>query len=249
VCDLDGVLYLDGHPIPGSGAALREIAERGYRIVFATNNSTRTPAAVAARIEESTSFPAAPRQVVTSSMAAASLLHPEDSPVLVIGEAGVTEAVAAAGLALTDDPGAAAAVVVGYTRRFDYDMLVRASAAVRGGARFVATNTDATLPTPTGPIPGGGSLVAAVATAAGRTPEVGGKPHRAMAEAIERLLGPGPTWVVGDRPETDLALAAGRGWTGVLVLTGVTGDPRSVPSEHAPDLVLPSLADLPALLG
>ena len=52
-----------------------------------------------------------------------------------------------------------------------------ASDAVRRGARLIATNDDATYPTPDGPIPGGGAIVAAVSTAAGVAPTIAGKPH------------------------------------------------------------------------
>jgi len=69
-----------------------------------------------------------------------------------------------------------------------------------------------------------------------------------MAALVGRALGPGPTWVVGDRPETDLALGRGQGWTTVLVLTGVVTDPDAVPPGLRPDLVLPSLAALPGFL-
>jgi ribonucleotide monophosphatase NagD (HAD superfamily) len=69
-----------------------------------------------------------------------------------------------------------------------------------------------------------------------------------MTRAIRRALGPGPTWVVGDRPETDLALGRDQGWTTVLVLSGVVTDPSTVPADLRPGLVLPSLSQLPALL-
>jgi ribonucleotide monophosphatase NagD (HAD superfamily) len=69
-----------------------------------------------------------------------------------------------------------------------------------------------------------------------------------MTAAIRRALGPGPTWVVGDRPETDLALGADEGWATVLVLSGVVSNPGSVPESLRPDLVLPSLAALPGRL-
>ena len=77
----------------------------------------------------------------------------------------------------------------GLHRTFDYERLRLATAAIRGGARFVATNRDPLFPTPAGPIPGGGSIVASIATATGVEPETAGKPHQPMVRAVHRLLG------------------------------------------------------------
>ena len=105
---------------------------------------------------------------------------------------------------------------------------------MRDGARFVATNLDATYPVPGGLIPGAGSLVAAVATAAGASPEVAGKPEAPTVGLIRERYGDIGV-VVGDRPSTDGALATALGWPFALVLSGVTaavappgrrGDPR-----------------------
>jgi 4-nitrophenyl phosphatase len=248
VCDLDGVVYIGGRPVPGAGRALTEIHGAGVRVVFATNAAIRTPAEVAERIERITGFTVDPDRVVTSAVAAASMIIPADLPVLVVGESGLVDTLADAGVAVTGDPAEARCVVVGLDRGFDYARLRGAAAAVRAGARLLATNTDATFPTQAGLWPGAGSLVAAVETAAGARAEVAGKPHEPMLTAIAGLLGPGPTWLVGDRPETDLALAACAGWTRVLVLTGVVKDPTDIEAALAPHHVLDTISDLPALL-
>jgi ribonucleotide monophosphatase NagD (HAD superfamily) len=117
-----------------------------------------------------------------------------------------------------------------------------AATAVRRGARLIATNDDATYPTPDGPIPGGGSIVAAVAYASQATPTVAGKPHRAMADLVRALVGDSGT-VVGDRPDTDGAFAIELGYRFALVLSGVTGK-DDLPVTPAPDVVADSLATL-----
>ena len=248
VCDLDGVVYLSQTGIPGSGAALREIERRGYRLVFATNSPIRTPAEVAAHIAAVSGYPARTSQVITAAMAAATVLSAADDPVLVVGEGGLGATLEEAGLTLTEDPSRARAVVIGLDRKMTYDHLRRAVEAVRGGARLIGCNDDPTYPTETGLWPGGGAIMAAVETASARRAEVVGKPYPPMVALVRRALGPGPTWVVGDRPETDLALGRGQGWTTVLVLTGVVTGPDEVPPGLRPDLVLPSLADLPGIL-
>jgi 4-nitrophenyl phosphatase len=248
VCDLDGVVYLLGQPIPGAGRALLDMAGAGYSILFVTNNSTRPPDATASRIADLTGYPARPRQVIGSAAAAVTLLTAGAGPVLVVGGAGIRTALNEAGFAETDDPHEAEAVIVGLDTNISYGRLRDAVLAVRNGARFIATNTDPTYPTPDGLWPGAGAMVAAIEVGAGIQPEIAGKPHPPIRRLIHERLQPGPVWVVGDRPETDLAMARAEGWTAVLVLTGVIGAAAELTDEHRPDLVLRSLAELPQAL-
>ncbi len=141
------------------------------------------------------------------------------------------------------EDGPADAVVVGLTEAFDYASLRDASAAVRTGARFIGANDDATMPTPDGPVPGTGSLLAAVAVAAGVQPVVAGKPHQPMADAVLALAGDGPHTMVGDRWSTDGLFAERLGARFGLVLSGVTGADE-VPAGVDPALVAPDLATL-----
>ena len=125
---------------------------------------------------------------------------------LVCAGPGVDEALAARGVRTVRD-GKADVVVVGFHRDFDYGRLQAASTAVRAGARLLATNDDATYPTPDGLIPGGGAILAAVSTASGVQAEVAGKPYRPWPTSC----GPGsvPDGVmVGDRADTDGRFAA-----------------------------------------
>ena len=119
---------------------------------------------------------------------------------------------------------------------------------MRAGARFVATNVDPTYPVPGGLEPGAGALVAAVATAAARDPEVAGKPEVATVELVRERFGSVGV-VVGDRPSTDGALAHALGWPFALVLSGVAGPGREEPvPEPPPDFVADDLAQLAPLL-
>ncbi len=228
--DLDGVVWLSGEPIPGAGEAVRLLRAAGARVLFASNNSSPTVADLVRRLGDC-GIPAGPDDIVTSAMAAASMLD-RGGRALVVGDDGLMEALAERGVHATraaDDGRAAGAgppdaVVVGYTRRFDYEVLRRAADAVRAGARLIGTNEDATLPTPQGPVPGAGSILAAVATAAGAAPVIAGKPHPPVASLIEARAGRVAA-VVGDRPSTDGALARLLGVPFALVLTGVTARP------------------------
>ncbi len=224
LCDLDGVIYRGSSVLPGVPEALARLADARIEIYYMTNNSTRTPGQGAQKIRALTGMETSGDQVLSSSLAAVSLLGPGDGPVLVVGEAGVSDAVARAGLEETDDPDRARSVLVGLARHIDYDLLGRAMRAITGGARFIATNDDPTFPTESGFMPGAGAIVAAIARATSTEPVVAGKPHRPMRELI-RSRGVGAAWVIGDRPDTDIAIALDEpDWRSILVMTGVAGD-------------------------
>ena len=227
LCDLDGVVWLAHEPIPGSVAAIAALRGAGHRVLFVTNNSSATVAEQEAALS-SIGIPAR-GDVVTSAMAGASLVGPGES-VLVCGGAGVIEAVSAAGARVVghdeyeSGPSGVDVVMVGFHRNFDYEIMRRAAHAVRAGARLVGTNDDATYPTPAGPIPGGGSILAAIATASGTSPIIAGKPHAPMGDVVRAVLG---GWspdalMVGDRPSTDGLFAQTIGCRYALVRSGVT---------------------------
>lgn len=217
VIDLDGVVWLGRQSIAGSAETIAWLQAKGHTVVFASNNSSYTAAELEAKLNQHGI--SSRGHSVTSSQAASSLLHPGET-VLVVGEAGVVEAVTSAGAEIRSR-GPVDTVMVGITPRFDYDMLRCASRALQGGARLIATNTDSTLPGADGLDPGNGSLVAAVAAAGGKQPEaIAGKPHRPMADLI--LARYGPTGVmVGDRADTDGQFATTLGYDFALVLSGV----------------------------
>lgn len=256
LCDLDGVVWLARRPIPGAVEAVATLRASGRRVLFVTNNSV-PPVAEHEAALAAIGIPA-DGDVITSAQAVATLVHPGER-VLVLGGPGVVEAVRARDAhALTVDeiPGGDAAgpvdldaqasgendaqidvVVAALDRRFDYRRLALAQRAVLAGARLVATNTDTRFPTPHGPRPGAGTIVAAVATATGVTPAIAGKPHAPMAELARQRCGQdltGPTaLVVGDQWATDGRFARQLGCHFALVRSGVT--PPGAPIGHDDD--------------
>ena len=224
IVDMDGVLYRGTEAIPGADEALHRLEHAGHQVVFVTNNSTRTTKQVAAKLKEVLGYEADPEQIVTSAMAAVALLPENASRCMVVGGDGIREAVLGAGTQMTDDPTEASCVVVGLDPEFDYNTLDRAASAVRRGATFIATNRDPTFPTSDGLKPGAGSIVAAIEVASGVAPLVAGKPEKPTRDLIH-ALGVSTAWVIGDRVDTDIALAAhDREWTSILVMTGVTAE-------------------------
>lgn len=248
--DLDGTLYRGRSAIPGAVAAVTGAAERGVRTVYVTNNASRRPGDVAAHLAE-LGFPAAADDVTTSSQAAASMLAerlPAGATVLVVGTEALVAEVEAVGLATTREAGDVDAVVQGHDPRTAWPILAEATVALRAGATWVACNVDPTLPTERGPLPGNGSMVAALRTATGRVPDVAGKPAPALFVDAVRRTGARAALVVGDRLDTDIEGGRAAGLPTLLVLTGVSDAAGllAAPAEHRPDLVGADLGALEA---
>jgi glycerol-1-phosphatase len=245
--DLDGVVYVGPDAVPGVPDALAAARKAGMRLGFVTNNAARTPEQVAEHLTE-LGIAAGATDVITSSQAAATVVAESYGPgarVLAVGGPGVAAALHAAGLAVVeraeDEP---VAVVQGYGREVGWAQLAEAVVAVRNGARHVATNADATIPSPRGPLPGNGAMVGVVRDVTGQAPLVTGKPDPAMHAECVRRTGARRPLVVGDRLDTDIEGARRAGAASLLVLTGVT-DPAvllAAPPEHRPDLLSPDAA-------
>jgi HAD superfamily hydrolase (TIGR01450 family) len=240
--DLDGVVYVGADAVAGVPEALAATRRAGMRLGFVTNNAARTPEDVADHLT-ALGVPATSEDVITSSQAAATVvaeLLPPGARVLPVGGPGVAAALHAAGLVVVDraedEP---VAVVQGYGRDVGWVQLAEAVVAVRNGARHVATNRDATIPSARGPLPGNGAMVGVVSAVTGQEPLVTGKPDPAMHAECVRRTGAQRPLVVGDRLDTDIEGARRAGAASLLVFSGVT-DPRTLlaaPPGRRPDLV------------
>ena len=232
--DLDGVVYVGPDAVPGAPEALAGARSAGMRLAFVTNNAARPPSVVAAHLTE-LGIAADPTEVVTSSQAAARYLAerlPEGAHVLVVGTVGLVEALRERGLVPVDDAdGPVDAVVQGFSPELNWRLLAEGAIALNRGVPWVATNADPTVPSPRGPLPGNGSLVAALRHATGRTPVITGKPDPAMhRESLLRSGAERPV-VVGDRLDTDIEGANEVGCASLLVLSGVTAPAELIHAE------------------
>lgn len=242
VVDLDGVCFRGSEAIDGSPGAVDRLRDAGIAVVFATNNSTRTPDDYVDKLT-SLGFDVSPDELVTSALAAADLLDP-DCRCLVIGADGLRAAARGRGCVLVDDPQQAQVVLVGLDPQFTYDRLTRGTRALLAGARFIASNPDATLPGVDGVAPGTGAIIAALERATGVTAEVAGKPQPALYRAAAARLPAGELLMIGDRLETDIVGATALGWDTALVLTGVSDAAAAAAADPAPTYVADDLASL-----
>lgn len=248
VFDLDGVVYIGPEPVAGAAESIELLRNAGWQILFATNNSSTTPEKVAEVLMTRSGVCIATSSVVTAGMSVAHYLKTADIPsAFVVGSQALKDTISAAGVVVSESA-ESRSVVVGLDRELTYERIDQASRMIRSGAHFVATNTDATFPTVSGVVPGAGAIVAAIAYAAAEDFVACGKPHAPMIQLLnERIVGERVV-VVGDRPETDVALAKAAGWTSVLSLTGVTTSSDRIEPAFKPDIVISSMFELPGVL-
>ncbi|MDI6104471.1 HAD-IIA family hydrolase [Actinoplanes sp. NEAU-A12] len=250
IFDLDGVVFLIDKPITGAAEAVERLRADATPIAYATNNASRRAADVAALLN-GMGVSAEPAEVLTSAGASAALLAerlPAGAPVLVVGAEALRAEVRDAGLtpvdSLEDEP---VAVVQGYGPEVGWKILAEAALAVRAGATWFATNTDRTLPSPRGPLPGNGSLVAVLRTALDREPDVVvGKPQPGLFRTAATLFKSQRPLSIGDRLDTDIQGAVTAEMDSLLVLTGVSGpaDLLAAPEDRRPTYVAADLSGL-----
>lgn len=223
--DLDGVVYIGPDAVPGVPAALDSARAAGMQLAFVTNNAARPPDVVAEHLTR-LGIAARPDEVINSAQAAARYLSerlPTGAHVLVLGTVGLEVALRERALVpVARDDDDVAAVVQGYSPEMNWALLAEGSVAIRRGVPWIATNVDPTVPSPRGPLPGNGSLVAALKLATNSDPVVTGKPDPTMHRETLIRTGASTPIVVGDRLDTDIEGANAVGCPSLLVFSGVS---------------------------
>ena len=260
--DLDGTVWRGAQPVPGVAALLTERVARGDTVVYVTNNSMHHRAAYVPRLR-ALGAPVTLEHVVTSARATAlyvAAMSPRVTRVLAVGSDGFVAELREAGLVVVTAGQAAPVyragtgamrasgdpqvVAAGLDRSIDYDGLAVASACIRAGAGFVASNRDPVFPSERGLEPGAGSIIAALETASGVVPVSMGKPSPHLLEEAARIAGLplADAVVIGDSVHTDIAAAHAAGVRSILMLTGVARrehlagiDPTALPTVVAAD--------------
>jgi NagD protein len=243
--DMDGVLVHEEQAIPGADRFLARLREREIPFLVLTNNSIYTRRDLAARLRVS-GLEVAEAAIWTSALATARFLHDQrpGGSAFAIGEAGLTTALHAAGYTLTER--SPDYVVLGETRTYSFEGITRAIRLIRGGARFIATNPDATGPTREGPLPATGSVAALISRATGVAPYFVGKPNPLMMRsALNALDAHSETAaMVGDRMDTDVVAALESGLEAILVLSGSTTREEADRFPYRATRIVDSVADL-----
>ena len=231
--------------IPGADRFLARLRELELPFLVLTNNSIYTRRDLAARLRAS-GLDVPEDSIFTSALATARFLE-EQRPggtAFAIGEAGLTTALHDAGYTLTErDPDY---VVLGETRTYSFERISRAIRLIVAGARFIATNPDATGPTPDGPLPATGSVAALISRATGVDPYFVGKPNPLMMRTALNTLDAHSetTAMIGDRMDTDVVSGLEAGLQTILVLSGVTTRAEAERYPYRASRIVDSVADI-----
>lgn len=243
--DMDGVLVHENEPLPGAAELLEQWRTQGNPYLVLTNNSIFTPRDLSARLRASGLI--VPEEAIwTSALATAAFLKSQmpGGSAFVIGEAGITTALHEAGFIMTEtNPDY---VVVGETRNYSFEAITKAIRLIGGGARFIATNPDATGPSADGPMPATGAIAALITKATGMEPYIVGKPNPMMFRSAMNKIGAHSenTAMIGDRMDTDIVAGIEAGLHTILVLTGISDDAEIARYPFRPDEVLSGVHEL-----
>ncbi|MEV0058716.1 HAD-IIA family hydrolase [Nocardia sp. NPDC050718] len=243
--DMDGVLVHEDQLIPGADEFLAELRDNEIPFLVLTNNSIRTPRDLQARLRQ-TGLDIPEESIWTSALATATFLDDQrpNGTAYVVGESGLTTALHEIGYVLTDvDPDY---VVLGETRTYSFEAITTAIRLIDRGARFIATNPDATGPSRDGVLPATGSVAALITHATGKDPYYVGKPNPLMMRSALRRIGAHSqtTVMIGDRMDTDVISGLEAGLRTILVTSGISTKTSVEKYPFRPTLVVDSVADL-----
>lgn len=252
ITDMDGVIYRDDDPLPGS-IDLVNYLKNNHEITFLTNNSTKTPSQYVKKLNK-IDIEVFEDQIMTSGKATALYLKDEIEDVsecFVIGGSGLISMIKGVGWdvvsfnEMKDRWEEINTVVMGWDQNFNFEKMKYATLAIRNGAKFIATNPDTTYPSNEGIIPGAGALISSVETASETEPKVIGKPNSLMFKEMT-IDKDKDIYMVGDRLDTDIKFGKNIGAKTVLVLTGINNeeDLKNIPKGQLPDHVFKDAEEL-----
>merc|ERR1719183_1224231 len=274
IFDCDGVIWRGDSIIPGIPETLDMLRAKGKKLIFVTNNSTKSRKGYLKKFHSLGLTSVQAEEIFSSSFAAAAYFEMNNfkatgKKVYVVGEVGIQEELDLVGIPyfggpedgdkkielkpgffLDHDPDVGA-VVVGFDRNVNYYKIQYATLCVREnpGCKFIATNTDAvTHLTDAQEWAGNGSMVGAIKGSTQREPIVVGKPAPFMLDYIANKfeIRKDQICMVGDRLDTDILFGKDGGLRTLLVLSGVTTEERlmSPENEIQPDYYTSKLGDL-----
>ncbi|RYG74493.1 TIGR01457 family HAD-type hydrolase [Lentibacillus lipolyticus] len=221
--DLDGTMYRGNEPVPFADVFVEKLAAQGIPYLFLTNNSSKTPEQVSAKLENM-GIRSRPEQVFTTSMAVAKYIKQQKNHArcYVIGENGLFDAMEKEGHQIAEHD--CDYVVIGMDRNITYEKLSKACLEVRNGAVLLSTNGDVAIPTERGLEPGNGAMTSVISVSTGKQPIFIGKPESVIMEQALSELGAAKekTLMVGDNYDTDILAGIRAGMDTLMVFTGVT---------------------------
>jgi len=246
VLDMDGTFFLGESLLPGALELLDFLNERELPFSFLTNNTSRNKADYFGKLTK-LGVRQADARIFTAGDATIGFLkreHPGER-VFVMGTGSLIESFRQAGIRIDEqNPDL---LVLGYDTELTYEKLVKFCLHLRAGLPFIATHPDFNCPSPLGPLPDIGAMMAMIEVSTGRKPDlVLGKPNAGIILELARgwMLKPEEILMTGDRLYTDIALGSNAGVRTALVLSGESRLEDLENSPFKPDLVFENLLGL-----
>ncbi|MGM0509417.1 MAG: HAD-IIA family hydrolase [Fusobacteriota bacterium] len=246
ISDMDGVLYRGHELISGANEFIKKLKKNRHRFLFLTNNSEKTQKELKEKLESLGIEGLEEKNFITAGMATADFLKSQkpNSKVYVIGSKALKGELTKKGLKISEDQ--PDYVVVGMTKKFDFEILTKGVTFIRNGAKFIGTNPDILDPVEGGFVPAAGSLLAFIEKATGKKPFVVGKPNAIMMTIAKKMLKShsGETIMIGDRMDTDIIGGLEAGMKTCLVLSGITNREDLDMFPYRPNIILNNVGEL-----
>ncbi len=248
--DMDGTVYVGDKKIDGAFETLEELRRRGKKVLFLTNNSSKTAADYVKKLS-TMGYPATEKDIFSSGEATIRFLQEnrKGKKVLLLANSAVYKQFSDAGIPLVKEGGDI--VLVCFDTELDYKKLTAACNALFDGSEYIVSHPDFVCPANPHSVPDVGSFMALIRAVTARDPDlIIGKPHKTMAEYIAKDYGLCPSEIAmcGDRLYTDIKFAVDNGMTSILVMTGETDAKMLSESDVKPDVVLDTFKDVLNLL-
>jgi len=246
IIDMDGVLVQGNQIIPGADEFIMRLRKQNRKFLLLTNNPMYTPRDLAHRLQ-AIGIQIEENQIFSSALATAAFLHQQrpDGKAFVLGESGLTEAIHDIGYIITDvEPDY---VVLGETLAYNFQMIKKAIRLIHdSGARFIATNPDASGPSEGGLVPACGAMASLIEKASGVSPFFVGKPNALMMRTALNYLNVHSenTIMIGDRMDTDVVAGVTSGMETILVLSGSTREEDIDKYPYLPTFIRKSVAEI-----
>lgn len=226
ILDVDGVIGRGEKPIPPAVEAVNRLISMGKKVVFVSNNSTRSRKIYMQRFKEFGVEVTEDQMFLTTYVTATYIKQNYGkSKVFTTGEPGLVEELKLAGHEIVDYD-EAEILVVGSNRQISFEILTKALRMCLDRDKiYVATNPDKIFPSEDGPVPGTGMIIGALYWMTDRMPDcICGKPEKViMQQALDHLqLKADEVVVVGDQIDVDVLAGKNIGAPTLLVLSGVT---------------------------
>lgn len=217
--DLDGTVYEGTRLIPGTDEAIRVMREKGLKVVFCTNNSSKSRISIAKKLV-GMGIPCGKEDVVSSGFIAIEYAkNLKESKICLSGSDEIRGEFVKNGISLCE-PEECEILIIGMDIEFDYPKMTYAVRAALNAKKIIVCNKDRLFPTETGPKPGSGAIVGSILSAVDREEDlILGKPNTPMLEFISKTMGfePEEMLMVGDTPSSDGAMAESYGSRFLLV--------------------------------